>query len=449
MFFVNNPLKIIRSLYFTSRLYFVLGGFFLLFVLSYFFGTLLPFAKAAFFITVAVTLGEGVVLYLRQGIAAGRITPDKLSNGDYNTIRAWVENSYGFAATIRVIDEIPHQFQVRNTSFDTLVRSGEKETLAYELRPVKRGEYAFGALHVYVTSPIGLVLRRFSFGEGKTVPVYPSYLQMHQYQLLAIHNRLADMGIKKIRKIGHNFEFEQIKEYVQGDDFRTINWKATARKAQLMVNQFQDEKSQQVYCIIDKGRVMRSPFDGLSLLDYAINASLVLSNVAIRKSDKAGVLTVSESSVQMVSADRKPTQMHRILEMLYAQKTRYLEPNYERLFSLVRHKITQRSLLILFTNFESVSAMRRNLSYFRSLATQHALVVVFFENTETQELLKKTAHSSEDIYIQTIAEKFAYEKQQIVAELKAYGIYAVLTSPKELTVNTINKYLELKARGII
>src|SRR5690606_40532545 len=123
----------------------------------------------------------------------------------------------------------------------------------------------------------------FRVSQNKTVPVYPSFRQMRKYELPAISNRLTEFGIKKIRRIGQNREFEQIKEYVVGDDYRTINWKATARRGTLMVNTYQDERAQQVYAVIDKGRTMKMPFEGMTLLDYDINASLVISNIAIRK----------------------------------------------------------------------------------------------------------------------------------------------------------------------
>ena len=266
---------------------------------------------------------------------------------------------------------------------------------------------------------------------------------------MAISNRLTDLGIKKIRRIGHSMEFEQIRPYVYGDDVRTLNWKATARRNDLMINAFQEEKSQSVYCLIDKGRVMKMPFEGLSLLDYAINATLVLSNIALYKQDKAGVLTFSDKFGQMLLADRRSGQMQKILDLLYRQKTRYLETDYELLYVKTKHFIKQRSLLLLFTNFETLSSMRRQLPYFRKLAKDHLLIVIFFENTELRALLDKPAVSTEEIYLKTIAEKYFYEKQQIVKELGQYGIQAMLTPPQKLTANTVNKYLELKARGMI
>jgi uncharacterized protein (DUF58 family) len=244
-------------------------------------------------------------------------------------------------------------------------------------------------------------------------------------------------------------EFEQIKEYVQGDDVRTINWKATARKGNFMVNQFQDEKSQQVYCLIDKGRNMKMPFEGMTLLDYAINASLVISSIALKKDDKAGLITFSNKIASFLPAEKKQGQINKILQILYKEKTAYLESDSEMLYANIRNRINQRSLLILFTNFETLSSMKRQLPHFRKLAADHLLVVVFFENTELKFLLEKRAGNTEEVYLKTIAEKFEFEKKLIVKELQKYGIHSIFTAPQNLTVNTINKYLEIKARNLI
>ena len=271
-------------------------------------------------------------------------------------------------------------------------------------------------------------------------------MQMRRYQLLAVSNRLQEAGVKRIRKLGHSMEFEQIKEYVRGDDFRTINWKATARKDALMVNNYTDERSQQIYCIINKGRVMKMPFGGMTLLDYAINASLVLANVALVKQDKAGLITFAENLDAFFLADKKTTQMNLVLETLYKQETRFLEADFEKLFSVIRNRITNRSLLILFTNFESLESLQREMPALKRIARYHLLLVVFFENTELKALTEKKATKLEDIYIKTIAEKFAFEKRLMVKELHKNGILSILTTPENLTVNTVNKYLELKTR---
>ncbi len=443
-------IKFFKQLYLTDRLFLCIGGIVVLFIILFFFEVLVPLPKLLFFGLCGTVLVDYIRLFrVDKGISGTRLTAEKLSNGDQNEILVKVNNFYTFPVSLTIIDEIPHQFQVRDHHHNLIMKPNSSEELVYQLRPVKRGEYSFGALNVFASSNIGLVRRRFRFSENKVVPVYPSYLQLRQYELMAISNRLIDLGIKKIRRIGHNMEMESIKEYVIGDDYRTINWKATARKGELMVNNYQDEKSQQVFSLIDKSRVMQMPFEGMSLLDYAINSSLVISNIAIKKEDKAGLITFQHKVNTLLPASNRNMQMQLITQSLYNQKTAYKESDYSSLYGTIKRKITQRSLLLLYTNFETLSGMERQLPYLKNLAKSHLLVVIFFKNTELNELLFEQVEKTKEIYNKAIAEKLAYEKQLIVKELNNHGIQTILTKPQHLTVNTINKYLELKARGYI
>lgn len=439
-----------KSFYINNIIYYIAAAAAVVFVASYF---LPPWFRIGVLILILLGLAlvvDTLLIYsIKNGVKAERWLPDRFSMGDDNKVILLFQNHYHFPVNISVIDELPVQFQERKWLRKLRMETKGKSMLEYKLRPVTRGEYVFHDINVYVQAPLGLVKRRYIFPAQHTVKVYPSFVQMRRYQLLAVSNRLQEAGVKKIRRIGHSLEFEQIKDYVRGDDYRTINWKATARKGNLMVNSFTDERSQQVYCLINKGRVMKMPFDNLTLLDHAINASLVLSNVALIRQDKAGLITFEKEIDTFLPADKKPTQMNLILESLYRQQTTFLEPDFEKLFSVIRNRITNRSLLILFTNFESLESLNRALPAFKRMAHYHLLLLVFFENSELKSITSKQATTLEGIYIKTIAEKFAYEKRQMVKELHKNGILSILTTPANLTVNTINRYLELKTRTSI
>ena len=443
-------MQLIHTLYLQRRFFIAALILIAMALAGFSFRLLFLLAQVGFWVLLLLLVVDIFLLYrTKRGISCRRILADRLSNGDENPIILEVGNHYSFPIQLEVIDEIPPQFQLRNLRFYFHLQSGDKKSHTYFLRPVKRGSYHFGRTNGYVKNILGLTSRRYIFEEAQEVAVYPSYLQMRKYELLAISNNLQDAGIKKIRRLGHNQEFEQIKEYVRGDDYRTINWKATARRGDLMVNKFQDERSQQVISLIDKGRLMHMPFNGMSLLDYSINASLVISNIAIRKDDKAGLLAFQHKVQVVVPPSKHPRQMRIIQEALYQQKTAWRESDFGRLYMGIRKNLSQRSLLLLFTNFESVQSLQRQLPSLRQMAKQHLLVVIFFENTELQKALKKEAESLEEVYTQTIMEKLTFEKKLIVKELQRHGIQALLTAPESLTVNTINKYLELKVRGMI
>ena len=437
----------IKTFYLNKIVYYIAGLAAVVYLVSYFFPF---FFKAGSLILILLGVAvfiDGLIVYSKKnGLSIERETTERFSIGDQNKVILHIKNFYPFNIRLSIVDELPFEFQERNWVKKNSIQRNSDYKLEYFLRPATRGEYVFGNINLFAEGPLKLVKRRYISPAEKTVKVYPSYMQMRRYRLLALSNRLQEAGVKPIRKIGHSMEFEHIKDYVRGDDYRTINWKATGRKANLMVNNYTDERSQQIYCLINKGRVMKMPFEGMTLLDHAINASLVLSNVALIKQDKAGLITFAENSDTFIPADKKTTQMNLLLEALYKQKTQFLEADFEKLFSIIRHRITNRSLLVLFTSFESLESLQRELPALKKIARYHLLLVVFFENTELQSLLVKKAGNLEEIYIKTIAEKFMFEKKLMVKELQKNGIASILTAPQHLTVNTVNKYLELKTR---
>ncbi|WP_350356553.1 DUF58 domain-containing protein [Fodinibius halophilus] len=427
-----------------------MGSVCVLFVLGYFFPVFGALAKILL-LALAVCMSTDVLLlfYPGQAVEASRELPKRLSNGDPNPITISLQHYYPFEIGLNIIDELPFQFQKRDHNFEGSLAPKKRTEISYKLTPTQRGSYSFGALNIYVSSPLGLTERRYRFDEEQEVPVYPSFIQMRQFELYAISDRLQDIGIKKIRRIGHTMEFDQIREYVRGDDVRSINWKATARAGDLMVNQYRDERSQQMYSVIDTGRVMKMPFEGLQLLDYAINSSLAISNIALTKQDKAGLITFGDQGCKIIPAQKKRTHLYNIQEALYNVDTDFMESNFNRLLTFMHSKISQRSLILLYTNFQTIESMKRKLPILQQLASKHLLVSIFFVNTELDDLLQSTPESEEEIYIKTIAEKFNYEKKGIVKMLNRHGIQTILTRPQDLSINTINKYLELKARGLI
>ena len=442
--------EFIKNIYLQKRLFVVLFSLTILFIVSYFMPELFGVVKLLFFLLIGLFIVDITLLFRNKiGLKAERVVPNKLSNGDENEITIKVLNRFQFKVSIKIIDELPIQWQVRDFNIEALLNASEEKSFTYTVRPTERGEYHFGNLNIYSSSALGLVARRQQFSAEEMVPNYPSFLQLKKYDFIAFSNRLKLFGLKKIRRIGHTMEFEQIKEYTRGDDVRNINWKATAKRNELMVNQFQDEKSQPVYCVIDKGRVMKMPFNQLSLLDYSINASLVISNIALKKNDKAGIFTFSRKLSDKVMAHRKNTQMQLILETLYNVETDFSESDFSRLYVEIRRHVKQRSLLLFFTNFETMDALNRQLPYLKALNKIHLLVVIFFENTELKSFMDKKAATTHQVFEKTIAEKFIFEKKLIVNELHKHGIHSILTAPENLTVNTINKYLEIKSRGLL
>ena len=449
-----------RKLFLSKRFFFLLTANVLLFILSFiesiiypkviFFFPIYPLAIFLFFITCALTATDFLILFVRKGeILAKRQVHNQLSLGDDNPVALYFKNNFGISVRLHVYDELPYQLQKRNLKFNLYLKPHEEGKIDYVISPKKRGVFLFGDINIFVSSPLGLMEKKIKKDAQYSVGVYPSIVQMRKHELNIFSTTATFQGVKQVRRLGSTSEFEQIKNYVQGDDYKHVNWKASSRRNEIMVNQYQDEKAQQVYCIIDKSRSMKMPFDGLTLLDHAINSTLVISNIALRKGDKAGLITFSHKIGNQLKADRRGIHLKAISEILHRQKTEFLDPNYELLYHSVRNTIKGRSLVFLYTNFESLSASKRIIPILRRINSNHLLVVVFFQNSRLSETSAMETGNVDDIYLKTFAQEFVSEKQLIVHELRKLGIQTILSKPEELSINTINKYLELKSRGMI
>ena len=435
----------------SSRFFKIFGGFIGLFICTHFIGAnSFMVVKVLFYLFLALTAVDLIYLFIKKHpLQAKRSFPNKvLSLGDKNTIHIQVTKNSSFSYYYEFIDELPKELQV----FDFKI-SGKLEeepyTLEYKVEPKTRGLYQFGDLQFFIFSALNLVQRKYSIHQETAIKVFPSIYQMKKYSLLSLKKIQTELGVKKLRKIGHSYDFEQIKNYVSGDDIRSINWKATSRMNTLMVNHYQDEKSQQVYFLLDKSRPMNMPFEGLSLVDYAINSSLVLTNIALQKQDKAGLISFSDKIGSTLKANNNPAQMRKIMNALYNERYRNSEANYELLYQITRKLISRRSLIFLFSNFETLTALNNALPHIRRINKKHLLVLIIFENTEVKSLQHSKIRNTKDIYMKTIANKYILEKKNMVQILRNYGIQTVFTTPENLTINSINKYLELKARGLI
>lgn len=443
-------MKFISNIHLT-RFFFLLAGIGIALIGGAFF---LPFlsiiGKTILFVLLFAVLLDVLLLNLfGEPISVQRNFIPRMNLGDENTVSLSVFNQTGQPLQVAIYEGFPIFMQKRDFAWNVILSPRKIRTFQYQITPTERGEFEFRPVVIFIRSVLFLAQRRIEIPLTENIAVYPSVLQMKQYELKVFNQQTLSQGIKKVRRIGNTSEFEQIRNYVQGDDIRTVNWKATSRRNELMINQYQEERSQPVYCVIDKSRPMQLAFNGMTMLDYAINSTLVFTNIALRKGDRAGLITFSDKMGVTVPAERTQGQLKRILENLYNQKTLFKEANFELLYQSVRQQVKTRSLLLLFTNFESEFAMRRALPMLQSLNKRHVLVVIFFQNNELQELAQQPIQTHKELIESTVAEKMATVKWSIARELRQNGIQTILSKPEDLSINSINKYLELKAKGVI
>lgn len=433
----------------TNRFYGILVGLVVAFTLGFYFPIIYLFAKLVAGALLVAVLIDSYLLFGQGKMTARRVCSDRFSNGDDNQVLIELESFYDIEVLVEVRDETPVQFQLRDFILCYRLAKSAKKTIGFQLKPVTRGVYQFGYVIMLVETSVGLIQRRIKGGEPEEVKVYPSFIKMHQYELMAISQNLTMQGQKLVRKVGNSKEFDTIKDYVPGDDPRNINWAATARRGHLMTNHYIDERAQNIYCVIDKSRAMKMPFAGMTLLDYAINASLVISDIALKKGDLAGLISFEHKMDTSVKANNRNAQIYQIMEALYHQETSFREPDFSALYTFSSRSINQRSLMLLFTNFESIHSLQRQLPYLKMLSRKHLLIVIYFRNTEVDKLLEQKATSTREIYNQAIGRQMLEEKLLIRDELRKAGILSLYTTPQNLNVDVINKYIEVKAKRML
>ena len=441
-------MKSLKSFYINDLFFYACGALVLLFMLSFSFEWLFWVSQALLVILVLATLADIVLLYrLKHNFSAQRQVNAIASLHNEHWVELRIKNKSQSNLSVLIIDEVPYQLEQRDFKLQCNISASKTKKLSYSITPLVRGSYNFGHLNLFGSTALNLISRRERFDFTQSIAVMPSVIQMREQELLAMRNLSFGHGENKTRFLGKSYEFDQLKTYVIGDDPRNINWKATSKARNLMVNHFEDERSQQVYSIIDKGRNMKMPFDGLTLFDYAINATLAFSNIVLKKHDKAGMISFSERMDQVVPADWSPRQLMKIQFALYSERYHYTEHNYELLAIQLRKLVPNRSIIFLYTNFDTLEGVERCLPSLKVMNRLHRLVVIFFTNTELEALSQAPAHDLLGIYHNAIARKFISEKELISKELQKHGITSILTTPKGLSANTINKYLELKASG--
>ena len=425
------------------------------FVGAYFWAPLVAVGSVAAGVLAVALAAETAALWTRGGgLTGARDVPEKLSLGDANEIVVAVRSRYPFASRVEVLDEVPVQFQARGAGAVVRVAARGAAEVRYTLRPTERGAYGFGSLLLYARGPLGLAERRFRTAGGAEARVYPSILQMQRFAFLAAQDRLQEAGVRRVRRLGQTMEFDQIRPYVAGDSRRSVNWKATARRgltgggeAALYVNTYQEERAQPVVAAIDMGRAMRSPFDGLTLVDHAVNAALVLLNTALLTDDRAGLVAFDQEVRAVVRPTRTPATLPTLLDALYRLDPGFRDPSFEALYAALRQQIRQRSLVLLFTNIDTVAGLERQLPVLRQIGRMHRLCVVLFENTGIRDLIAAPAERLEDVYVRAVAEGLALETREVARTLERVGIGALVTRPETVTSDAVNRYLQIRSRG--
>lgn len=428
-----------------------------------------------FLFTVALILAAGTWLPLLQWVAVGyflllllllyfdwrqaqpidrrfdiqRLHDHKLSLGADNPVRLRIRNRSRRPATIWVRDEPPDAFRISERILQAAILPRDTWEGSYYIHPLRRGDYRFGDLNVRQEGPLRLVIRQGKVAMSEPVKVYPNLLDVRRYDLMLRRNRLQELGLRNTRQFGEGSEFERLREYLPDDEYRRINWKATARRHRPITIEYETERSQNVIALLDVGRMMQSPVADIAKLDYVVNAVLFLGYVATSKGDKVGMMTFADDVGHYLRPRQGRGQFYRMLELLYAVEAQPVEPNYRRALSYLAAKQRKRSLVIIFTDLSGGVSMQSLVAHTTLLARRSLPLVVTISDPDIVTATQQTPSDSISAYQRSAAAQLLDERQVTLDTLRQQGVLTLDVPANQLSIAIINRYLALKAKTML
>jgi uncharacterized protein (DUF58 family) len=384
-----------------------------------------------------------------------RRNESKLSLGADNTIRIVLRRrgapgGSGLSArpvSFLVRDEPPAEYVISAMFLPGTIGRGEQVEVSYTARPLRRGDYAFGRCNLRYVGVLGLVMRQHRYPLEAPVKVYPNLLEVRKYELLARRDQLFEIGLKNARRLGEGTEFERLRDYERDDDYRRINWPATARLHRPITTDYQPERSQSVIVMLDAGRLMTAPLGPLSKLDYAINTTLLLAYVAILRGDRVGLLTFADTVTGYWEPDKGRRQFLALLEALYKVQPQQVEPDYMRAGAFLSAMRSKRSLVVLFTDIIDRQQSDAMVRGFGRLAPRHLPMAVTMADNEVLTMARREPTDSQQMYETVVAQHLLDDRAAALDALQRRGALTIDVPADKLTPAVVNKYLELKARG--
>jgi uncharacterized protein (DUF58 family) len=373
----------------------------------------------------------------------------RLSLGADNPIRLKIHSLRRRTTHFWVRDEPPLDFQPSTQILAGLVGPRQSWEGTYYVRPLQRGDYQFADINLRWQGPLGLVVRQARVKAQDPVKVYPNLLDVRRYDLLLRKNRLQEMGLRSTRLFGQGTEFERLREYLPDDDFRRIDWKATARRNRPVTVEYQTERSQIVMCLIDIGRMMQSPVADIAKLDYVVNAVLLLGYVAAGMGDKIGMMTFADDVGHYLAPRHGRGQFYRMLEALYAVRAQPVEPDYRRAIAYYSLKVRRRALTVIFTDLSGGLGMQDLVQYVSLMARSSLPLVVTISDPDVHRTAHLVPSDSLEAYQRAAASQLLDERKLAVDTLRRRGVLTLDVPAHQLSWSMINRYLDLKGRGLL
>src|SRR5580704_6077592 len=433
----------------TPRFLWMLAAIALLLALSPGVSAFVPLAFALAAGLVIATAADAILGPTSSALHVARTPPEHFALGIRAELWYSVENRSNRALRIGVIETPARTLRFETDELIAGVPPQSRATLKRPVMPLTRGPDQLGTLYVWYENSLGLIRRRLRTPAPQTIRVFPDLAAVERYGKLHLRNRTIEAGLRRMKLRGTGTEFESLREWSDGDAFRRIDWKATARRGKLMVAQHEVERSQNVMLLLDCGRLMTPHIDTGRKLDYAVTAALSLATIAGLASDRVGLVAFAHDILTASAPRSTRSSIARLADTLYGLEPRFEESNYTRAFAYLRHHLHKRSLIVFLTDVIDPLAQATVMAEVGSLAKHHLLICVFMNDAAVSAALSEEPHSVSDAYRANVALGLANERRLAKAMLERAGVIVIDVPAKKLTTSLIDEYLRVKRRGLL
>ncbi|MGA9944280.1 MAG: DUF58 domain-containing protein [Candidatus Cybelea sp.] len=433
----------------TSRFLWTLAGIALLLALSPGVAAFVPLAIVLTVALVAATIADAIVGPPSSTVRIARRPPQHFALGIRTEILYSIENRSNHALRLAIIETPATSLRYETDELVAGVPPRSRTTVARAVTPIYRGPDELATLYVWYENALGLIRRRLRMPAPHAIRVFPDLSAVERYGKLHLRNRTIEAGLRRMKLRGAGTEFESLREWSDGDAFRAIDWKATARRGKLMVAQHEVERSQNVMLLLDCGRLMTPRTDTTRKLDYAVTAALSLVTIAGFASDRVGLVAFAHEILTASAPRSTRSSMARLSDTLYGLEPRFEESNYARAFAYLRHHLHKRSLIVFFTDVIDPLAQATVMAEAGSLARHHVLICVFMNDAAVSAALSEEPRTAGDAYRANVALGLSNERRLAKAMLERAGVIVIDVPASKLTTALIDEYLRVKRRGLL
>ncbi len=399
---------------------------------------------AAIFVVAALDLFLARKPLVQVSRQLGRV----FSLGRPNPVTLTVRSSSRRKLRVQITQDLFQDAVTEDLPISVQIPARGRAEVTYHIQPRRRGAHVVGDHHVRYPSPLGLWLRQLDLSAADEVRVYPDLQAVRSYELLAKQDREFAM-VRATKLKGGESEFSRLREYTRDDEYRALDWKATARRQRLIAREYQLESNQNVIFMLDAGRLMTAESDGIARFDHALNATLMLAHVATRGGDRVGLVGFDDSVRAYVPLAGGGQASRRLIQASYDLHPRLVEPDYDAAFEFLTLKVRKRSLVVLFSQVVDDAVAETLLKRTRAIARRHLPLLVLFRDVEVERLLTTSQGGASELYTRGAAAEMLRWRDGLIRELRAAGALVLDTLPANLTPSLINHYLQIKARHLL